>query len=540
MKLNNKSRITLILTGVFYVISAAITISMAFALQRAVDAAGYGNLNGLLMACAVAFLIIMPLNFLTMFVGAKSRLAFVREMLLTVKHQRMNFLFFRKSESPAGDDNKDLSFFSADADIIEQSYLSNRARLPLHIATFVFALGSLLWINWIVTVIAIAVSLLPIMASNFFAGALSKRQKAYSDAVAEYVDVARECIQGKREIVAYDKQSIFLSRHDESNKTVENARERSNFLVFMASAVPGYMGGMVQVVVMGVSSYFVITGDMTFGYMIAIVQLMSHLLNPVNGFITSLNGMRSAKAIIEKANETAPDEPPMEPITGFTSNLQIKDLGLKYNGDDEYVVQDLNLSFKRGGKYAIFAPSGYGKTSIARAIAKEFATFDGAITLDGRDIRDISSKDYNKLVRYVRQDPYLFNDTAINNLAFFDDLPDEAEFDKVLELTRVKDFLPDKEALNRPVSNTSGLSGGQKQRIVLARALLHQPEILVMDEITSGVDLDTACSILADIFKDKGLTCITITHENDERFLGLFDEIIRLGNADPQALPMAV
>jgi len=162
-------------------------------------------------------------------------------------------------------------------------------------------------------------------------------------------------------------------------------------------------------------------------------------------------------------------------------------------------------------------------------MAREFAEFDGAITLDGKDIREIPSRDYNKILRYVRQDPYLFSDTAINNLAFFEDLPATDEFEKVLTITRVKDFLQDDEALNRPISNTSGLSGGQKQRIVLARALLHQPEILVMDEITSGVDLDTACSILEDIFQDKNLTCIAITHENDERFLGLFDEIVRLG-----------
>ena len=528
MKMNTKSQVTLILAGIFFVINAAITVSLAFVLQRAIDFAGLGDLSGLLTALAIAFIIILPMDFLTIFIATKSRLNFLREMLLTIKHHRMNFLFFRKSKSPAEDNNKDLSFFSADADILEQSYLNNRARLPLHLATFVFALGSLLWINWIVTLVAIGVTMLPLAVSGLFAGGLSKRKKAYSDAAAEYVDTARECIQGKKEIVAYDKQGIFLTRHDKSNKIVENARQKSNFFEFMAGAVPGYMGGLVQVIILGLSSYFVITGDMTFGYMIAIVQLMNHLFNPINQFVEALNGMRSAKAILEKAAETAPPEGTKVPLTGFDSTLEIENLGLKYV-DDEYIVKNLNLSFRRGGKYAIFAPSGFGKTSIAKAIAREFAEFDGSIKLDGKDIRDISSTDYNKILRYVRQDPYLFNDTALNNLAFFDNLPEKSELDKVLEITRVKDFLPDEEALNRPISNTSGLSGGQKQRIVLARALLHQPDILVLDEITSGVDLDTACNMLSDLFEHKDLTCIAITHENDERFLGLFDEILRLG-----------
>jgi len=528
MKMNKKARIKLILAGIFFVISAATTVALAFAFQKAVDYAGAGNLRGLLIVFAVVLALILPFDFLTSLLGVKCRLGYVREMLVTVKNHRMNFLFFRKSKTPADDDNKDLSFFSADADILEQSYFNNRARLPLHAATFIFALGSLLWINWIVTLVAIAVTMIPLGVSSLFTNGLSIRKKAYSDAAAEYIDTTRECIQGKKEIVAYDKQSIFLARHDKGNQTVENARKKSNFFEFMAAAVPGYMGGLVQVTVMGLSSYFVITGDMTFGYMIAIVQLMNHLFNPINQFVEALNGMRSAKAILEKATETAPQEGQKDSVTDFNSTLEIENLGLKYE-DDEYVVEDLNLSFNKGGKYAIFAPSGFGKTSIAKAIAREFAEFDGAIKLDGKDIQNISSKDYNKILRYVRQDPYLFNDTAINNLAFFDSLPEKSELDKVLEITRVKDFLPDDEALNRQISNTSGLSGGQKQRIVLARALLHQPDILVLDEITSGVDLDTACNMLSDLFEDKNLTCIAITHENDERFLGLFDEIVRLG-----------
>ena len=532
MKMNANARIKLILAGIFFVACAGLSVSVAFLLQRAVDAAGAGDLNRLLTVLGVAFVIVVPVQFLSDMLGTRSRLSFTRNMLLAVKQSRMNFLFFRRTKAPADDDNKDLSFFSADADIMEQSYFNNRAVLPLHIATFVFALGSMLWINWIVTVVAIAITMLPLGVSSLFAGGLSKRKKSYSDAASSYVDTVRECIQGKKEIVAYDKQDIFMARHDQSNVVVENARYKSNFFEFMAGAVPGYMGGLVQITIMGLSSYFVITGALTFGYMIAIVQLMNHLFNPMGQFITALNGMRSAKAVLEKAQEAAPPEGSKTSVSDFDNEIELKNLGLKYNDDDDYVIQNLNLTFKRGGKYAIFAPSGYGKSSIAKAMAMEFAEFDGAITLDGRDIREIAIRDYNKILRFVRQDPYLFSDTALNNLAFFDTPPSKEELDNVLEITRVKDFLVDDEALSRYISNTSGLSGGQKQRIVLARALLHKPKILVMDEITSGVDLETACSILSDLFQDNDLTCIAITHENDERFLGLFDEIVRLGNGN--------
>lgn len=439
----------------------------------------------------------------------------------------MNFLFFRRANAHSGDSGKDLSFFTADVDILEQSYLSARARLPLYIATFVFALGSLLWINWIVTLVAIVVSMLPMMASGIFSEGLARRTKDYSQAAETYVDTVKESIDGKREIVAYDKQDIFLERHAIKNQHIENARMKRNFFEVLAGQVPGVMGGVVQLVIMGLSCYFVITGAMTFGFMIAIVQLMNHVFNPIQQIVETLNGLRSAKAILEKARETNPPEPARHPVADFTGELKVQDLGLSYTGE-EYVIQDLNLSFKRGVKYAVYAPSGYGKTSIARALAMEFAEFEGAITLDDKDIRTLDIHDYHKLLRYVRQDPYLFGDTAINNIAFFDNLPNQDEVNRILALTRVNEFLPDDEALSRHISNTSGLSGGQKQRIVLARALLHKPKILVLDEITSGVDLDTACNILQEMFQDKDLTCIVITHESDKRFMGLFDEIIQL------------
>jgi len=265
---------------------------------------------------------------------------------------------------------------------------------------------------------------------------------------------------------------------------------------------------------------------MTFGAMIAIVQLLNSVMNPINSLAQAINGIRSSKEIVAKANETHALRATKPTIENFAHSLDIKNLGVSY-AEGEYAVQGMNLSFKKGGKYAIFAPSGYGKSSIARALALEFTQFDGSITIDGKETREIDEQSYNKILRYVRQDPYVFNDTAKENLTFFDAY-NKDELDRVMELTRVNEFLPTSEELERVISNTSGLSGGQKQRIVLARALLYAPKILVLDEITAGIDLETAHNILQDLFKDSNLTCIVITHESDKRFLGLFDDIIKL------------
>ena len=526
MKATAKARMTYVASSIFYIVTAALSIAVAFLLQRTADSALTGEVSQLINAL-ILLIAVWPLRFLAPYIAARLRLGYVREMLLAAKESRLNFLFSKRPKTPAKDDNKDLSFFTADADILDSSYFSHKARIPLFVAEFSLALIALLWINWMLTLAAVAVTMLPLLSSGLFSKGLSQRQKAYSDAAANYVGMVGECIEGKKEIVAYDKQKIFLERHRNENRKIETARLKSNVFQVLAGVTSDGLGFLVQAVILGLGSYFVITGDLTFGYMIAVIQLMNNLFRPVSSMVEAINGIRSAKPIAEKARETAEPESEKTRVSCFDNSIEIKGLGLKYD-ENEYVVKDLDLAFKKGGKYAILAPSGYGKTSIARALAMEFAEFDGSITMDGKDIRTINTHDYNKILRYVRQDPFLFSDTALNNLAFFDGAPDPEDLSKVLSLTRVDEFLADKEALDRPISNNSGLSGGQKQRIVLARALLHNPKVLVLDEITSGVDLDTACNILSDIFKDRDLTCIAITHENDERFLGQFNEVYRL------------
>ena len=185
--------------------------------------------------------------------------------------------------------------------------------------------------------------------------------------------------------------------------------------------------------------------------------------------------------------------------------------------------------FKRGKKYAITAPSGFGKTTLAKALSGEYDDYQGIITIDGVDIRSINKVAYHRLVRFVRQDSFLFTDTVRNNILFFAEVPGEKAFRDAISKSHAIDFLPDETALSRTISDKSGLSGSQKQRIALSRALLHSPSVLILDEITAGIDMETAVKVLSDIFAGDGLTCIVITHETDSRLMDLFDEIVHLG-----------
>jgi len=523
---SKQARINFTVAIIFSVLASAASVVSAFLFQMMGNAGENGDLQALVFAIILQASFV-PVDFIVSLVAIRFRMAFTLELRYLARKNRMEFLFGKRMKTPADDNVKGLSFFTIDANVLREKYFRAVSTMVLRISSILFSVVAMLWINpWLALGTFAMIGLLALVTAPFGKG-MNRRTDEYSAASEDYVEVARELLQGQREILAYDKQEVFLERHVEVNRKAQRAKLAADFYEMLANFVSGYSNFFIMFVVLGYGSYLVITTDFTFGDMMAMFILVQNVGWPTTQFVEDLNQMRATKGLYAKAKEKP--EQPMEtqPLSTFEKGIDIKGLGLRYE-EDTYVVQGLDLEFKKGGKYAIFAPSGYGKTSVARALAMEFLEYDGTITVDGQELRDICPADYNRIVRYVRQDPYLFVGTAHDNSTFFAEKPRKEDLDRALAITRVCEFLPTEEDLQRLISNSSGLSGGQKQRIVLARALLHKPKVLILDEITSGVDLDTACAILTDIFKDEELTVIAITHENDPRFQSLFDKIVRL------------
>jgi len=530
MKITKKARLTFTLSAVFYILQAIISVVLAFMLQNIVDSASVGNMESFVFFLIVTFMI-WPLDIVFVLLAAKFKVDNIKEMLKVVKKYRLNFLFL--SKTPLKDETKELSFFTADIDVLNNSYYNIRLSLFHYLPLFLFSLISLLFINWVLTIVLSVVSLLPMLTTWIFGKSLALRKKLYSDKAAFYVENIKEIIDGKRDILAFDKQEIFNDRHDTANESMENARAKSKFLGEVSSSLGFNIGFLVQITGVGLGSYFVITGELTFGFLIATMQLVNNLIWPVVHGAEIFNTIKSSKFIREKAFERhkKPDYKPIL-IDGFEDSIDIINLSVKYD-DGEYIFKNLNLKFKKGKKYVLQAPSGFGKSSIAKVIALENDNYEGQINIDGKNLRQIDSKSLHNILRFVRQDPYIFSDTIKNNILFFSHSNQENKLKSTLEIFESYNFFKNNnDFFNRNISNSSGLSGGQKQCLVLARALLHDPQILILDEITSNLDIETSYKILQSLFKNKYLTCIVITHENDEKILSLFDEKIILNSTN--------
>lgn len=266
--------------------------------------------------------------------------------------------------------------------------------------------------------------------------------------------------------------------------------------------------------------------------MIAAVQLINSVMNPLNYLTNSLASYKSAKNIVEKFEETLETvKQGNEVPSDFRNTIEISNLSFSY-GLDHPVLKDIDLTLPRGKKIALIGPSGCGKSTLAKILAREISGFEGSITLEGIPIEDIDIGRYREMVRFIRQDPFIFTDTVRENITFFEPNYDDSNFESALRLSKVDNFAALFSELDRIISNTSGLSGDQKQRVIIARALLRNSPILILDKLTSALGLDIVQKIIQDVLQIKDITCIVITHQYDDKNLAMFDSVIKLNDVN--------
>jgi subfamily B ATP-binding cassette protein MsbA len=234
--------------------------------------------------------------------------------------------------------------------------------------------------------------------------------------------------------------------------------------------------------------------EMAAASFITYIALVSQIIRPAKALSQSFGnifkGVASAERIFEVVDAKSSIKEIVNPIKikGFNKNIEIKNLSFKYLED--FVLQDINLTFEKGKMYGIVGASGSGKSTLAELLLRFYPLEHGNIFLDGADIYSIVDEDFRKLVSVVTQEAILFNDTIYNNITFgLNNLSRE----KVIEAAKAAhahEFIVDMENGYDSQIGDRGtlLSGGQRQRISIARAILRNPEILILDEATSALD----------------------------------------------------
>jgi ATP-binding cassette subfamily B protein len=411
------------------------------------------------------------------------------------KIMRLPFSYYDKTAT--GDV---MSHITNDVDAINQSLNQSITQLITSLVTLVGTLVMMFSINWIMTLIALVT--LPISA-GVVALIVGRSQKHFSNQ-QEYLGEVNGMVEenyGAHTIVrAFNGEERALAQFSESNDRLYSAGWKANFLSGLMMPIMNIIGNIGYVAVCIVGAYMAIHQGLSVGNIQAFIQYMRNFQQPIVQLSQISNVLQQTMAAAERIfrfleeEELEPDvarDSATDPAV-VTGAVCFEHARFGYTAD-KIIIKDFSACVSPGQKIAIVGPTGAGKTTVVKLLMRFYELTSGAITLDGHDITSFRRDDLRSLFGMVLQDTWLYNGTVAENIRYGRlDATDEELRDaaRVAQADHFISTLPGgyDMVLNEEASN---VSQGQKQLITLARAVLHDPRILILDEATSSVDTRT-------------------------------------------------
>ena len=358
-----------------------------------------------------------------------------------------------------------------------------------------------------------------------------KRQAAFSD----LSDFSQETFAGIAVIKAFVKESHELLEFKKLSKKNEDINVSYTKLSMLLNVSLTLFIESITCVILGYGGYIVWSGGFDAGSLVEFIGYFTTIIWPIMA-ISELIGMHAqGKASLKRISELLDAEPAVAdradvtPATDIKGDVEFRNLSFVYPDGNEEVLSDVSFSVKAGENIGIIGRTGSGKTTVVDLILRTYNVPDGTLFIDGKDVNSIPIKDVRAAAAYVPQDNFLFSDTIENNIAF---ATDGATLEGVIEAAKMADVHDNIDEFPEKYQSVLGergvtVSGGQKQRISIARALMKNAPILILDDSVSAVDVNTEKAILGNLKTlRKGKTTILIAHristvENMDKILYL-------------------
>ena len=351
--------------------------------------------------------------------------------------------------------------------------------------------------DWVLATIAFVVfpaSVLPITRMSKKIKRFTKRGQV---AKGNLTNLLQESIQGNRIVKAFGMEKYEIDRFQEENQRVFKQSIRGSRTQAVVTPAMELLASLAIGAVVWYGGSSVIAGGRTQGEFMAFMTAMFLMYQPfkhlTRTYTTIQQGLAGAERIFEVLDEESEikDRADAQPISGFSRMIEFHDVSFGYG--DELVLNNINLKIRAGEMVALVGMSGVGKSTMADLIPRFYEVTSGKITIDGADIRDVALQSLRFQIGMVSQHTFLFNDTVRNNIAYGDPSKDMDHIVAAAQAAYAHDFIM---TLPQGYDTMIGelgmrLSGGQRQRLAIARALLKDAPILILDEATSSLDTDS-------------------------------------------------
>ena len=413
-----------------------------------------------------------------------------------------------------------MSRLTNDIDAINQAVSQNVVSLIASVLSLVGIIIAMFVLNPWLAISALIVVPIMFWFTNFIARYTRKGFRNLQKELGEINSVMEESISGQRVVKAFRRSETAIERFRASNEKVYRAGVYANTYSLMLMPLTWVLGNFFIIVLVSLGGYLALKGLVTVGMIATFIGYAQGFLQPLRQLANMYNSIQAALAGAERVFEIidtpaevdhAADSPLPVPVKG---EVQFTDVSFGYLPDTP-IIKNMTLEARPGQTIALVGPTGAGKTTIINLLTRFYEINRGNITIDGKDIRQVSKDDLRQKLGIVLQDTFLFADTVMENIRYGRlDATDE----ECIEAARLADAdhfirqLP-QGYQTRLSERASNLSQGQRQLLSIARAILADPSILILDEATSSVDTRTEARIQKSLLRlMEGRTSFVIAH----------------------------
>ena len=485
------------------------------------------TINGLPRLVLLKFIV---LGFLGVFI-LKGISLFIRQYLMTnvgqlvlrdirnslyAKYQYLSLNYYSKSKVGTL-----VSRITNDVGIINNSIAQGLTDIFYQGFKIIILLSIAVFINWRLFLLSIVLFPFISIPVAKISRALRKISTKSQEKMAEVTGTLYEGISGIRIVKTFSMENYEIDRFTRANQGYYKIQMKSAKRIIAISPITEFVGTCAAMLVLYVGGRQIIEGSLSFGMFAAFMGAMFQCVQPFKrlGNISAVLQQSAAAATrifqILDTPVDIKDKAEAIDLPDFSRAIRFENVSFKYENEVEEVLKDIDLEVPRGAILAIVGPSGVGKTTLINLIGRFYDIAEGRITIDGNDIRDVKLKSLRSKIGIVTQEVFLFNDTVGANIAYGNI---QAAPERVVQAARAADADEFIQALSQGYDTVIGdrgfrLSGGEKQRLAIARALLKNPPILILDEATS--QLDSQSEILVQQALDelmRGRTVFVIAH----------------------------
>ena len=432
-----------------------------------------------------------------------------------------------------------LSTITADVQTIQAFASSSTLDIAVDLLTIIGMLAIMFWLNWDFTLIAVAVTPFLLLFVSRFKKAVKKATHEVRRQQSNVVAVVEQGLQSMRVVQAFGRQDLAQQELGTVSQATVDAALKARRVKALLSPIVAITVSLCVAVVLWRGSALIIAGTMTAGALTVFLSYLAKFFKPVQDLATMTNsiaqtavGVERVQAILD-ADMVIPQRPDAQLATKLSGEIAFEKVAFAYDADSP-VLREVSFHIKPGQMVGVVGPTGGGKSTIVSLIPRFYDPTGGKIQIDGIDLRDYNLQSLRNQIGYVLQETIFFQGNIRDNIAYGRAGATETEIMNAAKLADVDEFV---QRMPRGYDTVVGergetLSGGQRQRIGIARAIIRNNPILILDEPTAALDTESESMIVKALDRlMKGRTVITIAHRlstirNSDVILVLKDGVV--------------